>query len=45
MRLSNELQIGKAGESVYKWWVGDDSIPGQMDLNQFLNNQVDSGGK
>lgn len=29
----------KDGESVYKWWVGDDSIPGQMDIYSFLDKE------
>ena len=26
----------KDGESVYKWWIGDTSIEGQMDIYEFL---------
>lgn len=25
------------GEEVFKWWIGDDSIKGQMDISDFLN--------
>lgn len=25
------------GEEVFKWWIGDDSIEGQMDINDFIN--------
>ena len=25
------------GEVVFKWWIGDDSIDGQMDINDFIN--------
>lgn len=28
----------KDGESVYKWWVGDTTIPGQMDIYDFLKD-------
>lgn len=27
----------KDGEAVYKWWIGDDSIDGQMNMDDFLN--------
>ena len=39
------MEIWKDGEECFKWWIQDDEIPGQMDLNLFLNNQDDSGGK
>lgn len=25
------------GEVVFKWWIGDDSIDGQMGINDFIN--------
>ena len=34
-----DSKYGKAwkdGESVYKWWTGDTSIEGQMDIYEFL---------
>ena len=27
------------GEAVYKWWIQDDSIPGQMDIYEFLDKE------
>ena len=33
------------GESVYKWWVNDTSIPGQMDIYDFLENERKEDGK
>lgn len=27
------------GESVYRWWIQDDTIPGQMDIYSFLDNE------
>ena len=27
------------GESVYKWWIGDTSIEGQMDIFDFLDKE------
>ena len=31
------LHCWKDGEAVYKWWIGDDSIDGQMNIDDFLN--------
>ena len=27
------------GEAVYRWWVQDDSIPGQMDIFDFIDKE------
>ena len=27
------------GEAVYRWWINDTSIPGQMDIYSFLDNE------
>lgn len=32
----NGARQWKDGESVYKWWIGDDTIEGQMDIYDFL---------
>lgn len=48
-RLAEKMQADKnsrkkyakewtSGEAIYKWWVNDTSIPGQMNIYDFLNN-------
>ena len=27
------------GESVYRWWINDKSIPGQMDIFSFIDKE------
>lgn len=29
------------GEAVYRWWIMDDTIPGQMTIDDYLNEEGD----
>lgn len=42
---SNYGKEWKDGLSVYKWWVGDDTIEGQMDIFDFISQEVTYGKK
>ena len=35
--ISSDGCVWSSGEKVYKWWVGDDTIDGQMNIYDFLN--------
>lgn len=40
-----KLGTWKTGEDVYKWWIQDDEIPGQMDLSQYLTSNNEPRGE
>ena len=31
----------KDAESTYRWWIQDDSIPGQMEIYDFIDEEGD----
>lgn len=35
----NDKSNWKNGEAVYKWWIGDDTIDGQMDIYDFIKKE------